>query len=124
MATTGSLMIMACLAYWAITLNDPVLQIHFPDQTLRPTFTPAYWLTLVTGIATLFTACGILTLELVIPRKVATFFNYDTIPDDSIFEVNMMNFMRVLNHAIMAKISIANVSDCCRPIAYFYNLQG
>ena len=91
MATTGSLMIMACLAYWAITLNDPVLQIHFPDQTLRPTFTRAYWLTLVTGIATLLIACGILTLELVMPRKVATFFNYSTIPDDLIFEVSKLN---------------------------------
>ena len=89
MAITGLLMITACLAYCLIISNDPVLKIHFPDQTLVLTFKYTYWLNLATGVVTLLVACAILILEQVIPGKMAAFFGHNTTQDDSIFEVRL-----------------------------------
>ncbi len=75
LALTGSLMLLACLSYSTIIINDPTLQIHFPNETLIPTFKPAFWVNLGTGIATVLIASLILIAEKLIPLKVATFFN-------------------------------------------------
>ena len=81
---TGSLMLLACLSYSTIILNDPILQIHFPDDTLTPCIKPAFWVTLGTGLATVLIACTLLILEMLIPLKMAELFN---MKDDSFFEV-------------------------------------
>ncbi len=77
-------MLLACLSYSTIIYNDPILQIHFPSQTLIPTFKPAFWINLGSGVLTVLIATVILILEKVIPLKMAAFFN---IQDDLFFEV-------------------------------------
>lgn len=87
MALTGSIMLLACLSYGVVIQNDPPLQIHFPDAVLRPSFNYAFYLTLVTGILTVFGGIVIVLMDWVYPRTIAAFFHMGMIEDDAVFEV-------------------------------------
>ena len=81
-------MILACVTYHVTIANDPELEIHFPDQTLKPTFNWGFWLTLWTGIFVVIGAVVIRIMEWYSPRKTAAFFHHNVILDDDFFQVN------------------------------------
>ena len=84
MLITGLLMILACVTYHVIIANDPELEIHFPDQTLKPTFNWGFWLTLGTGIFVVIGAVVIKVAYWRYPRETAVFFHHSTILDDQV----------------------------------------
>ena len=88
MLLTGLLMLLACLTYGVTIRNDPSLEIHFPDATLRPSFNYAFWLTLVTGSLTVILALVISYVDSYWPRNAANVFHHSTIIDDDIFVVS------------------------------------
>lgn len=84
---TGAMMCLAALTYSVLIQNDPPLRIHFPDAVLRPNFNYSFYLTLITGILTILAAMVIIVMDILWPRKIATFFHHTLTEDDVIFEV-------------------------------------
>ena len=84
---TGSIMILACFSYGVIIKNDPELKIHFPDDTLKLKFGWSWYLTLFTGIATLFLGFGILFFDIYHPEWTAAIFHHSITRDDEFFQV-------------------------------------
>ena len=80
-------MLLACLTYGVVIINDPPLQIPFADGTLIPRFSWAFWQVLVTGCLTVLAALVIVFIDIWFPRKAAKFFHHSTIVDDTIFQV-------------------------------------
>ena len=83
----------ACLTYGVTIVNNPPLQIHFPDGTLVPQFNWAFWLVLATGCLTALAAIVIVFIDKRSPRMTAEFFHHSTIEDDAIFQVNHLELM-------------------------------
>ena len=79
-------MMVACLTYGVTIVNDPPLQIHFPDGTLVPQFNWAFWLVLATGCLTALAAIVIVFIDKRSPRMTAEFFHHSTIEDHAIFQ--------------------------------------
>jgi len=89
-------MLLACLTYGIVIINDPPLQIPFPDGTLIPQFSWAFWLVLVTGCLTVLAALVIVFIDIRLPRMTAEFFHHSTIEDDTIFQVHVTRIIIVL----------------------------
>lgn len=87
MFLTGSLMCLAALTYSVVIQNDPPLRVPFPDAVLRPNFNYSFYLTLLTGIFTILGSGVVLLMDILWPRKIATFFHHALTEDDAIFEV-------------------------------------
>lgn len=87
MFLTGVMMCLACLVYGVVIQNDPPLTIHFPDDVLRPGFNYAFYLTGATGILTILGACLVVLINILYPRKSATFFHHALTLEDTTFEV-------------------------------------
>lgn len=87
MIITGLLMLLAAASYGLITINDPPLQIHFPDGILKPNFRASFYLVLFTGLGACILGVAIVIADYIWPRKVAQIFNHSVIADDIIFQV-------------------------------------
>ncbi len=86
---TGSMLTLAAFQYSITVQNDPPLQIPFQDSVLRPTFNYSFYLTIITGLLTMFAAGVILLMDWLWPRKIAHFFHHSIVEDDAIFEVSL-----------------------------------
>ena len=98
MLLTGLLMLLACLTYGVTIRNDPSLEIHFPDATLRPSFSHGFWLTLFTGIFTVCLAMLISYVDRYWPRQTAIIFHHSTTDDQDIFVVSQYDIPKCLEY--------------------------
>lgn len=92
MLITGLIMIMASFSFAIIQINDPVLAVPFGDihgerVLLKPTFGWAWYLNLLTGIATCILAIIVLIMNYFFPRKIAIVFHHSVVEEDEFFVV-------------------------------------
>ena len=103
MVILGCCMIIACLCFGLITINETELVFPWtiPDcdgETqdctifLDPEFGWCFYLVLATGIAVVLLGFLIYLLHYLYPRHVASFFHHSTIEDDEIFLVGYKAF--------------------------------
>ena len=90
---TGLMMVCACASFAIITLNSPELKIPFGDirggqVLLDPEFGWAWYLTLLTGIATIGLAILVWVLNYFMPRRIATVFHHSVVEEDEFFQVS------------------------------------
>ena len=87
------MMICACASFGIIIINSPPLKVPFGDiegnvTFLFPHFGWAWWLSLVTGIATVFLAVLVWVLNYFMPRRIATVFHHSVVEEDEFFQVS------------------------------------
>ena len=92
MFSTGLCMIFASFAYAIIVINDPRILFPFADNhgdmvSLKPDFGWAWYLSLVTGIVTVFLSIVILFMNFFFPRKIAAVFHHSVVEEDEFFQV-------------------------------------
>lgn len=93
MLQTGLIMILASFSFAIIQINDPVLAVPFGDihgerVLLKPTFGWAWYLNLLTGIATTVLAIVIILMHYFFPRKIAVVFHHSIVEEDEFFVVS------------------------------------
>ena len=114
MVILGSCMIIACLCFSLIIINETELVFPWtiPDCDgatqdctifLDPEFGWCFYLVLATGIAVTILGLLIYILHYLYPRHVASFFHHSTIEDDEIF---LVGYIRHTLHVISSVLTI------------------
>ena len=96
---TGLMMVCASASFAIIIINSPELQIPFGDihgerVLLDPEFGWAWYLTLLTGIATMGIAILVYMLNYFMPRRIATVFHHSVVEEDEFFQVSAISPMK------------------------------